>query len=298
MQQPYKRTERSSATALVYSPHQAELDLGPTHPLRPIRYRYTHELMRLSGLLNSPNIREVAPGPATQAEIELYHSHDYVEAVKAIGEGELDPAFVRFGFGAADNPPVRGIYDAAALTAGGSIVACELVTSGQARNAFALAGGVHHHAMASMASGFGVFNDAVIAMKGLVDRGVRVAYVDIDCHHGDGVQAGFYDDPRLLTISLHESGQYLFPGTGFVNETGAGKGEGYSVNVPLAPYTSDETWLWAFDQVVPKVVRAFRPDFLFAQLGIDTHFKDPITHMRLTTQGFATAVKRLMALGE
>jgi acetoin utilization protein AcuC len=238
-------------------------------------------------------VRQVAPTSATQQEIERYHTHDYVEAVRAISKGRLTSEMARFGFGVADNPPVPGIYEASALTAGGSIV-----TSGQADVAFAMAGGVHHHAMSGKASGFGVFNDVVIAMKGLVDQGLRVAYVDIDCHHGDGVQAGFYDDPRVLTISLHESGQFLFPGTGFVNETGTGAGEGYSVNIPFAPYTTDEVWLGAFDALVPPIVRAFRPDLLFTQLGIDTHYKDPITHMRLTTQGFAGAVRRIKLLGD
>jgi acetoin utilization protein AcuC len=285
-------------TVLVYSDEQASFDLGPTHPLKPVRYRYAHELMRLSGVLDAASVRQVPPRPATPEEIERYHTHDYVEAVKAISQGLWTPDMARYGFGVADNPPVPGIYDAAALTAGGTIVACELAAAGHAGVAFSLAGGVHHHAMAGRASGFGVFNDAVIAIKGLVERGLRVAYVDIDCHHGDGVQAGFYHNPRVLTISLHESGQFLFPGTGFVNETGAGAGEGYSVNVPFAPYTTDEVWLWAFDQVVPPIVRSFKPDLLFAQLGIDTHYKDPITHMRLTTQGFAAAVRRLKTLGD
>lgn len=283
---------------LVYSDAQASLDLGPTHPLKPVRYRYTHDLMKASGLLSAPGVSEVAPRHATQQEIERYHTRDYVEAVRAVSDGLWSADSARFGFGVADNPPAPGIYEAASLAAGGSITACDLVTTGKARVAFAMAGGVHHHAMAGKASGFGVFNDAVITIKGLVEQGLRVAYVDIDCHHGDGVQAGFYDDPRVLTISLHESGQFLFPGTGFVNEAGSGDGEGYSVNVPLAPYTSDSLWLQTFDAVVPPIVRAFKPDFLFTQLGIDTHYKDPITHMRLTTQGFADAVRRLKALGE
>jgi acetoin utilization protein AcuC len=283
---------------LVYSDEQSRLDMGPAHPLRPVRYRHAHELMKASGLLSAPNVRQFPPRPATQQEIERYHTHEYVEAVRAISKGRLTPEMARFGFGVADNPPVPGIYEASALTAGGSIVACELVTSGQADVAFAMAGGVHHHAMSGKASGFGVFNDAVIAIKGIADQGLRVAYVDIDCHHGDGVQAGFYDDPRVLTISLHESGQFLFPGTGFVNETGTGAGEGYSVNIPFAPYTTDVVWLETFDALVPPVVRAFKPDVLFAQLGIDTHYKDPITHMRLTTQGFAGAVRRIKILGD
>jgi acetoin utilization protein AcuC len=150
--------------------------------------------------------------------------------------------------------------------------------------------------MAGRASGFGVFNDSVIAIRKLVDRGLRVAYVDIDCHHGDGVQAGFYDTDRVVTISLHESGEWLFPGSGSVSESGAGVGAGYSINIPLAPYIQDELWLNAFDQLVPPLVGAFKPDLVFTQLGIDTHFRDPLTHLQLTTQGFAEAVRRLGVL--
>jgi acetoin utilization protein AcuC len=151
--------------------------------------------------------------------------------------------------------------------------------------------------MSNRASGFGVFNDAAIAIKGLVDDGVRVAYVDIDCHHGDGVQSAFNDTDRVLTISQHESGQWLFPGTGSVNETGTGAGEGYSVNIPLPPYTRDALWLATFDELVPALVERFAPDLLFIQLGIDTHFLDPLTHLQLTTQGFTSAVARLLKLG-
>ncbi len=285
-------------TVLVYSDAQSRLDMGPTHPLKPVRYRHTHDLMQAAGLFSAPNVRQVPPRPATRQEIARYHNADYIDAVQAVSRGDWDPRFGGYGFGVADNPPVPGIYEASALTAGGSILACELVTSGNADVAFAMAGGVHHHAMAGKASGFGVFNDCVVAIKGLAEQGLRVAYVDIDCHHGDGVQAAFYDDPRVLTISVHESGQFLFPGTGFVNETGSGGGEGYSVNVPLAPYTGDAVWLQAFDAVVPPLVRAFKPDLLFCQLGIDTHYKDPITHMRITTQGFGSAVRRLKSLGD
>ena len=189
------------------------------------------------------------------------------------------------------------MYDTTALCIGTALVASELVMSGEADIGFAPAGGVHHHAMPRHASGFGVFNDAVIAMNTMVDAGLRVAYVDIDCHHGDGVQRGHYDSDRVLTISIHESGQWLFPGTGFVQEIGSGDGTGYSVNLPLAPYTQDADWHAAFDAVIPGLIRAFEPDVLFTQLGIDTHFQDPLTHLSLTTQGFNLAVQKLGQLG-
>ena len=283
----------ANMATLVYSPELAAFDLGPNHPLKPVRYAHTVELMRASGLLESPDLRIVPPRPASQPEIERFHDHDYVDVVRAIGAGMIVPGMGEFGFGMGDNPPARGLYDAAALSSGSSIVATELAMSGASPVAFAIAGGVHHHAMPARASGFGVFNDAVIAIQGLVENGLRVAYVDIDCHHGDGVQLGFYDTDRVLTISIHESGQFLFPGTGYTDETGRGNGAGYSVNVPLAPYTGDEVWLEAFDAVVPPLLGSFGPDLVFTQLGIDTHFRDPITHLRLTTQGHNEAVHRL-----
>ena len=157
-----------------------------------------------------------------------------------------------------------------------------------------MSGGLHH-AMPDHAYGFCVFNDPVIAIHRFLQEGMKVAYVDIDCHHGDGVQHAFYSTDRVLTISIHESGAFLFPGTGFVQETGAGVGRGYSVNVPLYPYTSDEVYLWAFRQIVPRLLDAFKPDVIVTQLGVDSHYRDPITHLALTVQGFAEAVSEFRA---
>ncbi len=271
--------------------------LSPNHPMRPVRLRYMHELMRASGLLDWPVLLQDVPRLASREEILRCHDADYVDAVRVIGSGGIVPSMHAFGIGPGDNPPRKGMYDSTALVVGSTLVATELVRSGQVPVAFSPAGGVHHHAMFNRASGFGVFNDAAIAIQGLTDAGLRVAYVDIDCHHGDGVQAAFYGTDRVLTISLHESGQWLFPGSGFVEETGEGEGTGYSVNVPFAPYTQDDVWLRTFDEVVPPLVRAYSPDLLFVQLGIDTHFTDPLTHLQLTTQGFTEAVSRLLALG-
>ncbi len=249
--------------------------------------------MTASGLLTRPNISSPQPRIATRQEIESSHDPEYVSIVEAISDGAIAPGMMEFGLGTSDNPVRPGMYDTTALCVGSTLTASELVTSGKADVAFAPAGGVHHHAMPRSAAGFGVFNDAVIAMNAMVEAGLRVAYIDIDCHHGDGVQVGHYDSDQVLTISVHESGQWLFPGSGFVQEIGSGDGTGYSVNVPLAPYTQDEEWHRLFDGVIPPLVRAFKPDVLFTQLGIDTHFHDPITHLSLTTQGFNLAVKKL-----
>ena len=187
------------------------------------------------------------------------------------------------------------MYEASALSTGASLVAAEMVANGEADVAFNVAGGLHH-AASGYASGFCIFNDPVIAIEYLVRRGLRPLYVDIDCHHGDGVQAAFYDTPDVMTISLHESGRFLFPGTGDVGELGSGPGTGYSVNIPLAPYTGDDVFAWAFRQVVPPLAKAFSPDVIVTQLGIDTHFNDPITHLRMTVEGHARVVQELGAM--
>ena len=283
-------------TALVYVDELSQYQLSTEHPLRPIRLQHMHELMRASGLLDLENIASTAPRIATKQEIETSHDPDYVSIVEAISNGAIAPGMGEFGLGTPDNPVRSGIYETTALCVGSTLTASELVTSGKTDIAFAPAGGVHHHAMPRSAAGFGIFNDAVIAMKAMVEEGLRVAYIDIDCHHGDGVQMGHYDSDQVLTISIHESGQWLFPGTGYVQEIGVGDGTGYSVNIPLAPYTQDNEWHAAFDVVIPPLVRAFKPDVLFTQLGIDTHFQDPLTHLSLTTQGFDLAVKKLGVL--
>ena len=252
--------------------------------------------MRASGLLDLENITSPASRIATKQEIETNHDPEYVSIVEAISNGAITPGMAEFGLGTPDNPVRPGIYETTALCVGSTLTASELVTSGKADIAFAPAGGVHHHAMPRSAAGFGIFNDAVIAMKAMVEEGLRIAYIDIDCHHGDGVQMSHYDSDQVLTISIHESGQWLFPGTGYVQEIGTSDGKGYSVNIPLAPYTQDNEWHAAFDGVIPPLVRAFKPDVLFTQLGIDTHFQDPLTHLSLTTQGFDLAVKKLGVL--
>lgn len=282
--------------AFVYTDELSQYELSPDHPLRPVRLHHMQELMRSTGLLELPNVTKPEPRIATRAEIETAHAAEYVSIVEAVSSGAIAPGMGEFNLGTPDNPTRAGIYNTTALCVGSTLVASELVVSGAADVGFAPAGGVHHHAMPRQAAGFGVFNDAVIAMNAMVEAGLRVAYIDIDCHHGDGVQVGHYDSDQVLTISIHESGQWLFPGTGYVQEIGSGDGTGYSVNIPLAPYTQDADWHRIFDEVIPNLVRAFKPDVLFTQLGIDTHFQDPLTHLSLTTQGFNLAVQKLGAL--
>jgi acetoin utilization protein AcuC len=205
------------------------------------------------------------------------------------------PWCARYGLGLGDNPVWPGCYEASALACGGSLEAARLVGEGEVDRAFAFAGGLHH-ALRDRASGFCYLNDVVLAILALRERGHRVAYVDIDVHHGDGVQAAFYDRADVLTVSIHERGDRLFPGTGFVEESGHGAGRGYAVNLPLDVDTDDGVYLEAFDAVVPPALRAFRPDVVVAQLGIDGHRTDPLAHLALSVEGFAGAVRRILEL--
>ena len=282
--------------AFVYSDQLSRQVLREDHPLQARRLRLTYELLESYGAFQHPDALLVAPSPATEAELLLIHAPEYIEAVEGISRGEsyFDPA--RYNLSAyGDNPPYPGMYEASALSTGASLVAADLLLEGRARVAFSISGGLHHAAW-DHASGFCIFNDPAVAIAHLVGRGLRVAYVDIDAHHGDGVQNAFYDTDRVLTISLHESGRYLFPGTGEVTETGSGRGAGYSVNLPFLPYTGDSVYCWAFDQIVPPLVSAFRPDVLVAQLGVDAYFRDPLAHLQLSTRTYGYVAPQLLTL--
>ncbi len=280
-------------TALIHSDAYRGYDYGASHPLRMERLGLTFALMDAYGLTRLPETRLLEPVAAPEALLRGFHTPEYLEVLRAASAGDDVPAAYRFGLGPGDNPIWPGCFEASALACGGSIEAAELVARGEVTRAFAFAGGLHH-AMPDRASGFCYLNDAVLAIQALLRHGLRVAYVDIDAHHGDGVQAAFYDRADVLTISTHERGDRLFPGTGAVDELGEGAGRGYAVNLPLHPHTDDTVYLEAFDAVVPPLVAAFRPDVVVAQLGIDGHRTDPLTHLALTVNGFAEAVRRIL----
>jgi acetoin utilization protein AcuC len=260
-----------------------QYDFGPGHPLAPVRVALTIELAGALGVLSGPSVTMVAPSPATDAELETVHDDDYVAAVRQAGRSlTADP---QFGLGTTDNPVFEGMHEASALVAGATLTAARAIWPGPATHAVSIAGGLHH-AMRRAASGFCVYNDPAIAIRWLLAAGAeRVAYVDTDVHHGDGVQAAFYDDPRVLTISLHEHPATLFPGTGLPSEIGTGDGAGYAVNVALPAGTGDAAWLRAFDAVVPPLLRAFKPTVLVSQHGCDSHQLDPLAHLELSVDG-------------
>jgi acetoin utilization protein AcuC len=267
-------------------------NFGPSHPLQPIRVELAVELMRAYGLLDRPNVQLIPPRLASDDELQLIHTADYIAAVRQAGEsGDCWASVPRYCLGPGDNPIFPQMHEASAQVAGGSLDAAAFVMQGPDRHAFSIAGGLHH-AMRSNASGFCIYNDASIAIEHIRRaHGARVLYLDTDAHHGDGVQAAFYDTDQVLTISFHESGRFLFPGTGFVPDSGAGAGKGYAVNVPLPPGAGDDAYLAAFDALVPALARAYKPDVIVNQNGADAYQDDPLAHLRTST-GFYRHVAR------
>lgn len=279
-------------TAFVYTEEFLRFDYGPAHPLRISRLNLAYQLIKAYGLLSMPYTRTVEVIRASEQDLRTFHSWEYIEILKAANAGIQLPYGPFFGVGSDDNPVFRGLLDWSELVAGASLKAASLVESGEVDIAFNIAGGLHH-ALSSRASGFCYVNDIVIAILSLVKKGKRVAYVDIDAHHGDGVQDAFYGTDKVLTISIHETGEVLFPGTGFEYETGSGQGEGYTVNIPMPPYADDELFLYAFDGTVPPLIEKFRPDIVVTQLGVDSFHSDPLAHLNYSSRGFCEVVKKI-----
>jgi acetoin utilization protein AcuC len=270
----------TGSVLVVWSDDLLKYDLGATHPMAPGRLELTLALARDLGVLD--RVRLAPPGAASDDVLRLVHEADYVAAVRRASRDPGDGSLAGYGLGGADNPVFDRMHEASALVTGGTVDAARAVLAGAAGHAVNLAGGLHH-AMPGRASGFCVYNDAAVAIAWLLAQGVpKVAYVDVDAHHGDGVEAAFAGDPRVLTISLHESGYAAFPGTGFAHDMGHGAGEGTAVNVALPPHTADAGWLRAFHAVVPPLLRAFAPALLVTQLGCDSHRLDPLAGLDLT----------------
>jgi acetoin utilization protein AcuC len=273
----------SDSVSVVWDDALLGYTMGGDHPMHPVRLDLTIRLAESLGVLDRPRLQVVRPTQAGTDLLTLVHDQEYLDAVRRAPE---DPYGVGHGLGTPDNPVFDGMYDASALITGGSVLAAELVSSGRAQHAVNIAGGLHH-AMRNAASGFCVFNDAAVAIAWLLAQGwERIAYVDLDVHHGDGVQAAFYDDPRVLTVSVHQTPLTLFPGTGYPEETGdPDKALGSAVNLALPNGTDDSGWLRAFHAVVPSVVRAFAPQILVTQCGCDAHHEDPMADLGLTVDG-------------
>lgn len=279
---------------VVWSDDLLGYDLGD-HPLDPVRLELTIALATELGVLARPGVSIRPPIPATEAELLRVHREDYLDAVRA---APGDPFFTGFGLNTPDNPVFDQMHEISALVAGATLAAARAVWRGEARRATSVAGGLHH-AMPARASGFCVYNDPAVAIADLLSAGAaRVAYVDIDVHHGDGVQEIFADDPRVLTVSLHESPLSLFPGTGFAQEIGGPNAPGTAVNVALPSGTGDSGWLRAFHAVVPSVMRAFRPQIIVLQAGADSHNRDPLANLRLSVDGQRAAALAVRTLAD
>jgi acetoin utilization protein AcuC len=270
-------------------------DFGPSHPLRPERVLMTYDNIRKLGLVDRPNVFEARSTPATLDQVAAVHDRDFVEVVRGIDDGTVPPsAGIEFGLGTGDNPIFRGMHAASSAVCGASIRAAELVVTGEALHAFNPAGGLHH-ARRREASGFCIYNDPAAAIARILELHPewKVMYVDVDVHHGDGVQWIFYDEPRVLTVSLHQSGRYLYPGTGFEDEIGGPNARGTSANVPFLPLTGERDYLWALEALVPKLAAAFAPDVLVTQLGADTHWGDPLANLGLTMPAYPPMARLL-----
>jgi acetoin utilization protein AcuC len=273
-------------TLPIYIPWDEKLvhyNFGPDHPLAPIRVQLAMRLAQDLGVISAENLFGPVI-PANQEQLLRAHSADYIAAVIAAG---VDPqrADSGFGLGTSDNPAFAGMHEASARVSGATLMAANAVWGGQAKHAVNLAGGLHH-AQRGSASGFCIYNDIAVAIYELLDQGAqRIAYIDIDAHHGDGVANIFYDDPRVLTISIHESPATLFPRTGWPDETGGTGALGSCVNIGLPAGTGDQGWLRAFISVIPQIIDVFSPEIIFSQNGADSHVNDPLTHLALSVDG-------------
>src|SRR5579875_1640373 len=303
-----------SRARLIFDPEELKYDFGAHHPMQPSRIVALLDLLEKSGLWQREQERtRLAPRLATVEELRLVHTADYIDAVQRLSVPEeeiLDDGerkvrgqlAMQYGFSDGDTPPLPGMHEVSARITGGTLVAlCAVMglpeggefASEEERplHVFHPSGGLHH-AWAERASGFCVYNDAAVAIARVLQaREAKVLYIDFDAHHGDGVQRAFYDEPRVMTISIHETGRYLFPGTGDVLELGKGPGRGYSVNLPLEPFTEDDSYIACIDSLLSPLVASFAPDVIVSQHGCDTHAWDPLTHLSLTMRGIQAQIK-------
>lgn len=289
--------------ALMYSYDLTRHEYKPSHPFKPVRARFMSELLNRYGLISEENQGIVAPPLMDEELLYLFHTREYIELLKKGEKGEVSVEMFRAGFGTEDNPLFKAMYQYALEASSATYEGAMMLCRGNVRFVFNPFGGFHH-AGRNYAGGFCYINDIAVAIADLVRKGQRVAYVDIDAHHGDGVQDAFYETDRVLNISLHESGETLYPGTGSEIEKGANEGLGYTVNIPLREGTDDEVYLLAFESLVPPLIESFKPDIVVANIGCDTHKDDPLAHLNLTSNGYKKVISiindlspKILALG-
>jgi acetoin utilization protein AcuC len=275
-------TNRSS---FIFSEDLLKYKFNSDHPFNQFRLTLTVDLLTKLNALSAQQI--CPPRMATEEELYLIHDPDYVNAVNLAGIGQITEEMAEnYGIGTEDNPIFPHMHEATSLQVGGTLAAVDQVMTGAADHALHLGGGLHH-GFRGKASGFCIYNDCSVAIKYLQKKyQARVLYVDTDAHHGDGVQFSFYDDPNVCTLSIHETGRYLFPGTGNINERGQGKGYGYSFNIPIDAFTEDDSFLFAYSSALREVADFFKPDVILTQNGADAHYYDPLTHLSATMKSY------------
>jgi len=276
-----------------YSETLLNYEFSEDHPLKSERLQLTYSLSKILGLIDKVDLLE--PALATRADLELFHSIDFIDAVHRAGE-TLNPEY-KYGLGTPDNPVFPQIYVTGERYVGATLDGMKKIIAGSS-SAFCISGGLHH-AHRNAASGFCIFNDVAIAINYLKKKkgnDIRCLYFDFDAHHGDGVQNAFYRDKNVLTISIHQTGKTLFPGTGFVYETGGVEGIGYSVNIPLMPGAGSPELIETFNEIIVPLFEAYEPDLLVTQLGVDGHYMDPLANLSYTSHGYETVVRGLRDL--
>jgi acetoin utilization protein AcuC len=265
-------------SVFIYSDDLLNYKFNSHHPFNQFRLKLTLDLLKKMGAIEDRFI--IPPDMASDEQLALIHDVSYIQAVKQASKGNLAPEVAEnYGLGTEDTPIFPGMHEASSFLVGGTLTAVDQVMTGKAKHALHLGGGLHH-GFRGKASGFCIYNDSSVAIKYLQEKyQARVLYVDTDAHHGDGVQWSFYDDPSVCTLSIHETGRYLFPGTGSITERGQGKGYGYSFNIPLDAFTEDDSWLHAYRTSLSEVAAFFKPDVILTQNGADAHYYDPLTHL-------------------
>jgi acetoin utilization protein AcuC len=282
-------------SVFIHSPRFSEFDFGSSHPFKPYRAQLVYELCHRYGLLAHPWIKVIQPEPARDEVAQTFHTADYMDCLKAANSGHPDFMMATYGLGSGDNPVFKGVYDLSMLMLGATMQGAALIAQGKADIAMNVNGGLHH-AKPAYAEGFCYVNDIAVAIHAFLAQGYdRILYVDIDAHHGNGVQDAFYNNNKVLFLSLHQSGDTIYPGTGFEHEMGTGDGYGYTVNLPLPQYTDDEAYVRAFKAVYAPLVKAYKPQIVVAQIGLDTLKRDPLTNLRCTNNGYREVLSEIKA---
>lgn len=278
---------------IIYHPKYKLYDLGENHPFNSLRVEMMLDLLNE---LKYP-VKTETPEKVEPEMLYEIHEEEYVNVIESLSRGENNPGAEKCGLGTIDNPVTKGMAEGARYQVGGTLLGAKLLVEGKAKRVMQLGGGFHH-AHRNLAAGFCLYNDIALAVKEMTNAGMHVAYIDIDVHHGDGVQEIFYSDDKVMTISMHESGEFLFPGTGWIHELGQGMGRSLKLNVPLDPFTEGESFLEVIDGIVEPALKWYRPDAIVVMAGADAHFSDPLADLLLTTWDYEQIFRRILGLAD